>query len=501
MTSYLSNRVIVRALLSLAFVFATATCFSAFNATAYAASGTTIEASGNSTTQLKTLKTNLLTRFANATSVDDKINNSTYGAALAVSCAKSSVSLDSSYTIEQLGKKGDLSTGALAKYIMALTAEGYDCTRIVCVDGTRNLIEEMEEGGVEGMTSSIYGLPFIMQVYACAGYEPGIDNLEDSLIDAVFASTNDSGIITSYGYEDIQTTAQFVPAMLKYKNNSDVKKWITAAFNAFSDHQDQDGGFWYWTEGTSDVDATADIVTALTLGGINCASSYVFTTSTGETPLSYLVSQADDDLKGYTDVAYSEPLTSSTVLLALVANSGINPYDVSIPDMTIKSATLSATSFTYTGSAIKPAVTVKNAAGKKLIAGTDYAVTYKNNSSVGKATVTIKAKGSFEGTLTKTFTIKPATPSIKYIKATGHVKLTVTMAKTAKKYGATGFQIAYKQSTTSKWIYAKFTTQTKKTTTLFKNKKYQMKVRTYKVVNGVTYYSAWSTLKTSPNVR
>ncbi len=62
---------------------------------------------------------------------------------------------------------------------------------------------------------------------------------------------------------------------------------------------------------------------------------------------------------------------------------------------------------TYTGKAIKQSPTVK-LGGKTLKKGTDYTVSYKNNKNAGTATVTITGKGSYEGTVTKTFKIKKA---------------------------------------------------------------------------------------------
>ncbi|MBQ6662404.1 MAG: cell wall-binding repeat-containing protein, partial [Firmicutes bacterium] len=69
---------------------------------------------------------------------------------------------------------------------------------------------------------------------------------------------------------------------------------------------------------------------------------------------------------------------------------------------------------TFTGAALKPAPVVKMTLGGKSVtlkAGTDYTVTYKNNTNPGTATVTIKGAGNFTGTLTKTFTIKKAQAS------------------------------------------------------------------------------------------
>ena len=54
------------------------------------------------------------------------------------------------------------------------------------------------------------------------------------------------------------------------------------------------------------------------------------------------------------------------------------------------------------GKALTQKVVVK-ANGKTLKNGTDYTVSYKNNTAVGKAAVTVKAKGNYTGTITKTF--------------------------------------------------------------------------------------------------
>lgn len=58
----------------------------------------------------------------------------------------------------------------------------------------------------------------------------------------------------------------------------------------------------------------------------------------------------------------------------------------------------------YTGSALKPGVTVKYN-GATLKAGTDYTLTYKDNVKVGVATVIITGKGNYGGVCEKTFKI------------------------------------------------------------------------------------------------
>ena len=58
----------------------------------------------------------------------------------------------------------------------------------------------------------------------------------------------------------------------------------------------------------------------------------------------------------------------------------------------------------YTGSAIEPTVTV-NVGNKTLTAGTDYTVTYKDNTNVGTAKVIVTGKGNYTGSVEAKFNI------------------------------------------------------------------------------------------------
>ena len=93
----------------------------------------------------------------------------------------------------------------------------------------------------------------------------------------------------------------------------------------------------------------------------------------------------------------------------------------------------------YNGKSQKQSIKVK--LGKKTLKqGTDYAVSYKNNKNIGKATVTIKGKGKYEGSIKKTFQITVAkgktytAGNFKYkmTKASTNGKGTVTLAATKK---------------------------------------------------------------------
>ena len=70
----------------------------------------------------------------------------------------------------------------------------------------------------------------------------------------------------------------------------------------------------------------------------------------------------------------------------------------------VSGATVAAADQVYTGYEIKPEVTV-SLGGKTLEQGTDYTVSYKNNTEVGTATVTVEGKGNYSGTATGTFKI------------------------------------------------------------------------------------------------
>lgn len=84
--------------------------------------------------------------------------------------------------------------------------------------------------------------------------------------------------------------------------------------------------------------------------------------------------------------------------------------------LTKSNATLSLayTSKVYTGSALKPAVTVKYGS-KTLTKDSDYTVSYTKNSEPGTATVTITGKGSYTGSLSKTFQITGLTTTYRTI--------------------------------------------------------------------------------------
>ena len=160
-----------------------------------------------------------------------------------------------------------------------------------------------------------------------------------------------------------------------------------------------------------------------------------------------------------------------------------------------KKATVSGISNkSYTGKNITQSITVKYN-GKTLKNGTDYTVSYSSNKKIGTATVKIAGKGSYTGTITKTFKINPAKQEIQKLTA----KSKAFFVDWAQKGSASGYEIQY--ATNSKFTSAKKVTitsnKTDKTTVskLSGKKKYYVRVRSYTTVKGTKYYGAWSASK------
>jgi hypothetical protein len=144
----------------------------------------------------------------------------------------------------------------------------------------------------------------------------------------------------------------------------------------------------------------------------------------------------------------------------------INPASI-----TGKTVVLSATSYAYNGKAKTPTVTISG-----LKNGTDYTVTYSSNVAVGTAKVTIKGKGNYTGTLTKTFTIKKPAITPTNVKASLYEKYNTVRVSWSKNSSATGYKVYYKKSTATKWTSVKTTKTYYVKTKLADGVKYQFKV-------------------------
>lgn len=143
----------------------------------------------------------------------------------------------------------------------------------------------------------------------------------------------------------------------------------------------------------------------------------------------------------------------------------------------------------YTGKARKPEVTVTED-GKTLQKGKDYELSYKNNKNIGRASVTVTFKGTYEGSRTQTFRIIPKTTVLSAEQNGGKINLSWKKTAGAKKY-----QIYYREKGAEKYKKLAAVSGAKTeylTSRLDKNKTYQFKIRSYAESDGEKYYSKFS---------
>lgn len=130
--------------------------------------------------------------------------------------------------------------------------------------------------------------------------------------------------------------------------------------------------------------------------------------------------------------------------------------------------------------------------GKKLANGTDYTVKYSSNKKVGKAKVKITFKGNYTGEITESFNINPKSTNITKITSKKN-KINVNWKKNKQADGYEFICSTSKKFKSKKVVSIKSNKTTKTTIKKLKsNKRYYVKIRTYKVVKGKKYYSAWS---------
>lgn len=197
-------------------------------------------------------------------------------------------------------------------------------------------------------------------------------------------------------------------------------------------------------------------------------------------------------------------------------------------DLNLAKAELAETTYIADGSVRRPEViSVKTASGRT-VPEEYYTVSYGTAAKTpGTYTVTVTAKEGYAGSAAATFTIKEketssgqtgstgsstnigtgtgtgtATPAVTVKNAT-KLKVKSSVKKKVKvswkkRSGVSGYQIQYSTSKKFKKATLKKVSAKKSTYTIKKlksKKTYYVRIRTYKKVNGKTYYSSWSKAK------
>ncbi len=124
------------------------------------------------------------------------------------------------------------------------------------------------------------------------------------------------------------------------------------------------------------------------------------------------VTDGDKTLTNNTDYKYTVTNNISagtaTVTVTGLGNYGstsTQTFKINAKSLTSSMVKLNQTSFDYDGKEKKADVTVTDGT-KTLVNGTDYTLTYNDNTDAGAATVTVKGKGNYKGSISKSYSIK-----------------------------------------------------------------------------------------------
>ena len=161
-------------------------------------------------------------------------------------------------------------------------------------------------------------------------------------------------------------------------------------------------------------------------------------------------------------------------------------------NVVVHKAVLSASKYTYNGKTHTPSVKVYDQK-EKMLSADRYTVNYSSGrKNLGSYTVSVYGKGDVTGTASAKYVITPAkmkTPSVK----AGKKKITVKWKKLGG--GSQTYQIYVLKKGTKKAKYYTSTGSSKTIKKLSKKKYYYTKIRSYKKIDGKTYYGSWSGTK------
>lgn len=230
------------------------------------------------------------------------------------------------------------------------------------------------------------------------------------------------------------------------------------------------------------------------------SSSYIYNGKYRKPTVTVYKGKTKVSTKYYT-VSYTDNKDVGTATVTVTGKSKYAGY-VNTKTFTIKpkaftKATISSSSYAYTGSAVKPIVKVY--VGKTKLSSSYYTVTYSNNVSIGKATITITGKDKYANyKSTKTFKIVPPKQVIYEVTTKGNRGYIYgyhrydsfctgyqTQLSTSKSFKKVQLTCKGPEPKYNAWTF--YNLKSKKT--------FYIRTRSYKKVNGVTYYGAWSAVK------
>ena len=391
----------------------------------------------------------------------------------------------------------DAKINDIERVIMTLTALGYDASNFNGQNLTAWLYQNQKWDNYSPnlMIWSLIALDS-GNYTAAKGYREG---LIAQLVKYQRTSTGGFFFSTAWPADDVDMTAMAMIALAPYKNsNAKAKKMYNAGWKFIqskADDQYNYGGDSYDPCSTNAYVVIAKCATGQTGGDLDATVAWMLKNYLGK--------------KGFNLNGEYNGMSTYQGLLAMDAyqraSAGATKlFDVKWPanPITVKNVTKTASTKAQTvklgAKAKENAKLSYKSSSKSVKVDKNGKVTIAKN-FVGKATITItsKATKNYKATTKKvTVTVNPAGTKLTSVKNYKGKKLKASWKKNTK---GTGYQVQY--STSSKFKSAKTVTvkgykSTSKTITkLTKNKKYYVRVRTYKTVSKVNYYSGWSNTK------
>lgn len=212
---------------------------------------------------------------------------------------------------------------------------------------------------------------------------------------------SEKGDIDIWRREHTDKNGVLGPIVIGYSNTSVVPEFVIYGYAG------TEAESYAKNNGIQFVSLNKDISKCTILG---IESSYAYTGSAIKPSITVVNNGIGVSPENYT-VSYSNNVevgTASVTIKGKASLSGSITKTFKITGTSLQDCEITgiASSYTYTGSEIKPDITVKHAG--KVLTSDNYTVSYKDNANVGPATVIITGKGSLTGSVTKTFEILPA---------------------------------------------------------------------------------------------
>lgn len=342
-----------------------------------------------------------------------------------------------------------------SRAILALTSMGLDASDIEGYDLT-GALSDMTYVKKQGINGPIFALIALdsgnYEIKPLASGTAKTQVTREKLVTYILDNElKNGGFCLSGTSPDPDVTAMALQALAPYyKGNTDVSEQVrgqvTEAVNrgirVLSEIQNEDGTYSSW--GTKNAESTAQVLVALSGLGLDGDTDVRFIKNghsvldgleqfylTGKGAFEHVASDGGNQMATeqafYALVSYDRYKNNKNTLYNMT-----DAVDARVMDLADCQVKIPRTTYTYAGKVITPAVTVSmtgiDGISKELTAGTDYTVTYKNNTKPGKATVQISGTGMYKGMVSKTVSVYPAKASVKSVTNTKK-GLTVTWKK------------------------------------------------------------------------